>query len=277
MSHNPYQRYLIAFFAKVLDYRHTTDRLCRVLIADAKKYEPDTAVFNTNSSLIISDLSGPTDNGWELNFHTKVFRQTLKEHYGMEIDNLVSRECCYTYAQSFEAFETFLKDLLYYEATIDLSYKLYLTTLLPKNHELTRKSMPGGEKLYKALNKCAGPVLRKLFAVNNNGLKHRETFHALSQGRHAIVHTRSVIDISKVNNSDFQLDTFKYFFELVDFGDGFGEIRLDVKRYHQLTKRFSEYAYQIFKAISITRSFEYDYELLNISESFTSGPLPNRL
>jgi hypothetical protein len=272
---NPYKPYLIEFFTKVLDYRHTTERVCRVLLEDSKKYDSENAVYRTGSALIISDLSGPTDNGWELNFHTRVFRETLKEHYSTEIMNLVSRECCLTYAQSFEAFETFLKDILFYETTISAKFEAYVSKFLTPGSLLTRRTMPSGEKLFKVLNRVAGPSLKKLFAVNNVGLKHRETFYALSHARHAIVHSRSFIEMSKISASKIQLDTFKYFFDITESSNGLVEIRLDAPRYKKLLKRFPEYAFQIFKAISVTHRLEYDFELLKDSDTFTSGPPPH--
>ncbi len=270
--YNPFHPPLLVFFNKILEYRHTTDRVCKVLLEDAKRYDSEGARYFSGSALIISDLSGPTDNGWELNFHTGVLRQTLKDGYRDEIVKLVSRECCLTYSQSFEAFETFLKDILYYHVTQSEGFRNEVNAMINPNTKVTRKTMPGGDKLFKALNKAAGHIIKDLFTDNNLGLRHKETFTALSQARHAIVHSGSIVQLSKVNTSKLQLDIFNYFFDSEYLGNSHLAIKLDVPRYQKLLKRFSEYAFQIFKAMSINYDLEYDFKLFTGDEDLKDAP-----
>ena len=105
-----YQKHLIDFFEILLDYRHISGRINKVLREDNNRYSSEAAVIQFSSALVISDWSGPTDNGWEINFPTGVYSNTSKEEYEGEINSFISRQLCLLFAQSFEGFERFLKN-----------------------------------------------------------------------------------------------------------------------------------------------------------------------
>ena len=109
---NPYKEYLNKFFQSLLYYRHINDRINKVFKKEIEIYREDEAIIHFASALVISDWIGPTDNGWEINFATGIFAETEKDNYETEIERIFSRQLCLLYAQSFEAFEKYVKDCL---------------------------------------------------------------------------------------------------------------------------------------------------------------------
>src|SRR5690606_6070058 len=131
---NPYKIYLTKFFETITDFKHTYKRLNKVLLKDVEKYSAEGATYLSATSLIIGDWTGPTDNGWKLNYHTGVNKTTFKENYSNEIDKVLSREFGLAYAQCYEALETLLKEIIY----IKINTKEVFKNNLHKNKDYSR-------------------------------------------------------------------------------------------------------------------------------------------
>jgi hypothetical protein len=256
---NPYKAYLDDFFSTLLEYRHSTDRLNRVLKKDIEIYSKEEAQFFSSSALVISDWSGPTDKGWEMNFHTGVFKNTLKNNYEQEIQNLISRECCLMYAQSFEALEKYVKDCLFDKAGRDEELKKYIISLRNKQpFKFERGSMPGGDNLYRILKKTGGKTFTKYSKENNLNVKFSELWTVLSEARHSITHSRSIIGISKLNRSNHHTEIFDFLFNCSLIDNDSLLIQLDYYKLDRLIKRLSEFAYQILKILSIEDGIQWE-------------------
>ncbi|CAN1515637.1 hypothetical protein MCETHM1_00929 [Flavobacteriaceae bacterium] len=78
---NNYKKFLDDFFLTLLEFKHTSNRLNKVLTLDSQKFSEPGAIYRSNSALVLSDWTGKTDNDWELLFHSGIFRETLKENY----------------------------------------------------------------------------------------------------------------------------------------------------------------------------------------------------
>lgn len=257
---NPYKNILNDLFSTLLDYRHSTDRLNKVLKKDVKVYTKEGALLNSSSALAISDWSGLSDNGWEINFYTGAFTQTSKDSYEIEINKLLSREFCLMYAQSFEAFEKFLKDCLFSKANRDKKIKDYIITkILKKNNtEFERNIMPGGDKLFKILKKSGGKTFIKLSSENNLNLSFSELWTILSESRHVITHSKSYIKKQKINLSKHHSDIFNILFNSTEMDNELLLINLNYSKFDKLLKRLSEYAFQIFKILSTEEGIKWD-------------------
>jgi len=129
---NPYSSFLNKMYSTLLEYRHSTDRLNKVLNKDVEVYTKGGVNLNYSSALVISDWSGTKDNGWAINFYTGTFIETKRDAYEIEINKMLSREFCLIYSQSFEALEKFLKDCLFVKAKQDEEYENYIISLIPK-------------------------------------------------------------------------------------------------------------------------------------------------
>lgn len=259
---NPYKEFLDEFFSTLLDFRHSTQRLNKVLKKDVEIYTREGAVFGSTSALIISDWSGPTDNGWELNFYTGAYKETNKTSYEIEVNKMISRECCLMYAQSFEAMEKFLKDCLFRKASEDIILEEHIKSFC-RNKELKikREKMPGGDNLFKILKKAGSKTFVENSEDNNLNLGFSELWTILSEARHAITHSRSIISRQKINRSKYHLEILNDLFNSKRINDNSILIELDYHKFDRLIKRLSEFAFQVFKILSIEEDFKWEIRM----------------
>jgi len=256
---NSYKKSLDQLFEKLLYYRHISGRINKVFQKEIEQYSSDTAIIHFASALIISDWTGPNENGWDINFHSGITTETTKDNYKSEIEKIHSRQLCLLYAQSFESFERFLKDCLFERLGQDDNFRKSVITLLPKNQNssITRAKMPGGDHLFKALKKAGGASFKDFTSKNNLNIKFKELWTVLSEVRHAITHNESMIELKLVNKSEYHSDIFNYLFNSKSVSDDFLLIELDYGKFEKLIKRFSEFAFQIFKLLSIEEHIEW--------------------
>lgn len=255
---NTYRKYLDQFFEKLLYYRHISGRINKVFQKDIYTYTSEQAKIHFISALIISDWTGPTDNGWEINFHSGGSIETTKSNYESEIRKIFSKQLCLLYAQSFESFERYLKDCLFMIIGRDDKIKEYLINLLPKTQKLpiTRERMPGGEILFKVLKKAGGKSYHNFSSENNLNINFKELWTILSQVRHSITHNESALNLGLVYKSERHTEIFNFLFNSNLISEDFTSIELDYKKFERLVKRFSEFAYQIFKILSVEEGLE---------------------
>lgn len=60
---NPYKKSLDIFFETITDFKHSSNRINKVLLRDAQIYTVEESKYFSGTSLIIGDWTGPTDNG----------------------------------------------------------------------------------------------------------------------------------------------------------------------------------------------------------------------
>jgi hypothetical protein len=255
-----YKKSLDQFFEKLLYYRHISGRIDKVFQKEIEEYSSDKAIIHFASALIISDWTGPTENGWVINFHSGINTETTKDNYKSEIEKIHSRQLCLLYAQSFESFERFLKDCLFDRLGRDDNFKEFVISLLPKNRNssITRAKMPGGDNLFIALKKAGGESFKDFSSRNNINIKFKELWTILSEVRHAITHNESIIGLNLVNQSDYHYDLFNYLFNSKSVSNDSLLIELDYGKFEKLIKRFTEFAFQIFKLLSIEEHLAWE-------------------
>ena len=257
---NEYKKFLDEYFLTLLDFTHTSRRLNEVLTLDFKKYCQVGATYDSNSALIISDWTGETENGWVLPFHSGLFRNTTKENYQNEMISVLSREFCFLYSQAYESLEKFFKDCVFYKAKNNLLFSEQIKKIFKIDGELTRENIKGGEILYKAIKKIGKETLQTLSKENNTRIKFGELLKILSEVRHSIIHSKSVINKSKIHVTHYHVKIFEFLFSHSDIGSEKLIIQLDFKRFEYLLKKLAEFAFQIFKAISIEENLNWKYE-----------------
>ena len=257
---NPYKEYLDNLFENLLYYRHISGRINKVFLKEIRDYSEEKAIIHFASALVISDWTGPTDNGWEVNFHTGIVTETTKDNYESEVRKIFSRQLCLLYAQSFEAFERFVKDCLYNRIGRDESIRVYTISLLPKNQQssITREKMPGGGNLFKVLKKAGGVTFKNFTSKNNLNIKFSELWTILSEARHSITHKESLIESELIKKTKHHAEIFKFLFDSEEAHTNSLSIELDYQKFERLVKRFSEFAYQIFKILSLEEELEWE-------------------
>jgi len=254
---NPYKTFLDDYFDKLLGFRHSTNRVNKVLAKDVEIYLPDGAQFYSGSALVISDWTGPTDNGWEINFHTGIFKETVKEMYPAEIKRIISRECCLMYAQSFEALESLLKNLIFDKACRSSELERFILAKRKKGLTLTREKMPGGDDLFDIFKKFGGETYKAFSETNNEKVKFRELWTILSLTRHAITHSQSILRTSELKPTEYHFAIFEYLFDFETKDENRIEIQLDSKKFERLIKKLSEFGFQSFKIACIEDGLDW--------------------
>jgi hypothetical protein len=259
---NQYKEYLNHFFHTLLYYRHINGRINKVLKKEIEIYRQENSKIHLASALVISDWTGPTDNGWEINFHTGVRTETSKDTYEIEIKKIFYRQLCLLYAQSYESFETYLKDCLFQKIEQDKSLREYTMSLLPKSKQapFNREKMPGGYSLFKILKKAGGQSFKNFTSKNNLNVRFSELWNILSEVRHSVTHSKSYIQEDKISKSQHHIQIFNFLFNSVIVDDKLRIIELDYQKFERLIKRFSEFAFQIFKILNIEENLEWNIE-----------------
>lgn len=250
---NLYKKHLDNFFETVTDFKHTSNRLNKVLLKDVEKYTVEGARYFSGTSLIIGDWSGPTDNGWKLNFHTGIQKSTIKENYSSEIEKVLSREFGLAYSQCYEAFETLLKDFISVKISTDQNFK----KSLPANKDYSRERLRGGDDIFKLVKKAGGKRLKKYSNQNNNNFKFGEIFKVFSEIRHAITHSQGVLNSSKIPKDKYYQALFEHLLPLNKLDDDLILLKFDYKTLDDLLIYLSEFGYQVFKILSEEDKYEW--------------------
>lgn len=257
---NQYKIFLDNYFSTLLDFIHTSRRLNKVLISDVDTYSQTGSSYKSKSALVLSDWTGETDDGWELPFHSGLFKRTTEENYGAEVKSILSREFCFLYCQSYEGLERFFKDCVFYKIENDSEYKDEIQKIFKIEGFIFRENIKGGDLLYKAIKKIGKQTLLQLSKENNSNLHFKELLYVLSEVRHSITHSKSIINKSKIKLSPYHEKVFNFLFNFSESDNDQIHIELDFKKFEFLMKRLVEFAFQIFKAISIEEKLEWSYE-----------------
>lgn len=103
-ENNVYYPFLMMFYNRLISLKYNGFIMNKTMQATLQKYNygPQDRTISVNA-LIISDITGDTDNGWRLNFHTGVSKNVLAKNFDNEVTRLISVECCHLLAQGFEA------------------------------------------------------------------------------------------------------------------------------------------------------------------------------
>ncbi|MDW3210126.1 MAG: hypothetical protein R8N23_09670 [Reichenbachiella sp.] len=256
--YNPYNKYLDHLYEVVLDYRHTTSLICRILVKDVERISRGNTISENHSALILSDWTGPTEKGREINQHSNKYRYTGRENYATDIEYLIFRECGLIYAQVFELLEKFIQDCLYEKALKNYDLRAQILNHFKPNQPISRAKMPGGENLFKLLKKAAPRYYKNHSTSNNLNIDFKNFWCVISESRHALTHNRGYLQATKLKGHE-QEKIFHQYFNNIQFQSDFFIIQLDTENLTYLTKRISEFAFQIYKIISLEDGFDWKY------------------
>lgn len=257
---NQYKIFLDNYLTTLLEFIHTSRRLNKVLISDIETYTKTGSTFDSNSALVLSDWTGKTENGWFRPFHSGLFHNTSQKNYETEIKSVLSREFCFLYCQAYEGLERFFKDCVFYKIENDSKYKDENQEIFRIKGFIDRKNIKGGDILYKAIKKIGKKTLMQLSKKNNSNLKFAELLKVLSEVRHSVIHSKSIINVSEINLTSYHENVFNFLFNYSKINNDQMRVELDFKKFEFLINKLTEFAFQIFKAISIEEQLEWSYE-----------------
>lgn len=263
---NPYKTALNIYFDRLIKLRHNVDWINMQLlnsIAEYAKLDDDQLI--SGSSLIISDITGPTDRGWTINFYTGHKNITMAKEYEKEIHRLISIESCYAFAQSFEGLERFFKDIVWQKTQICPSFFDEIKGKKSGFINNVRGDYPGGKKLFHVVKKATGEDFLSSSQTNNYNLSFSEFWCVISDVRHAITHSQSKIKKTLVFKSLTHESIFNHFFMCNEYDQNILEILLNYDKLEKLIKSIAEFSFQIFKILSIQNDYEWAIKNDNVT------------
>ncbi len=253
---NSYYNDLRLFYERLIVLRHNAYFMNNMMNATLKSYSdvsPEHLI--SASALVISDITGVTDNGWDINFHTGISKSVFANGFNDEVARLISVECCYVLAQSFEALEKLFKNFVYEKCKLDDFFSEDIKT--EKINPQDRVTYPGGESLLKLIRKATKENFNSYSESNNYRLKFSVFWKTISELRHAVTHSQNIIKNEKIFKSNDYTNLARHFASFNPINENESEILLDYKKIDRLIKSIAEFAYQVFKILSIERGFEW--------------------
>jgi hypothetical protein len=224
------------------------------------------------SSLVIRDLTEFPEDKWARYYSSGIFSSQGEECF-QRINELLNRESAWTVSQGFEAFETFLKDiyanyLLLKQTEVDekilkkLDTKLRNLLLKPTRieywKEFVRMSNINNAELLKIMRGLS-PDLKKTEEYNTRGINLVEWYITVEAVRHATTHSNMLIQKNKMSSWSLNLKKMLHdYFPGNDTKSGGYVLEIDVKRAELNLVLFAEYAFVIFKSMSILNNYNYD-------------------
>lgn len=186
---NPYKKHLYNFFYKSNYYVHISYRFENLINKEFKNINSKQSDFYTSNALVVADWTGETDNGWDLPFHTGVFNITDNENYKKEMDRMKSRQNLINFAQNFEAFQGFLKNII-----------------IEKNEKIKRDHLRFNDKILEKLQEECGEKFVYFSSNNNRNFNFEILFNMFVKIRHSITHSSGIIEKNKIiKDSNSQL------------------------------------------------------------------------
>lgn len=230
------------------------------------------------SALVIRDLTEWPEDNWARYYSTGNFI-SYGESYLSNADDLIYREAAWTISQAYEAFETYLKGIsasYIYKNPDSVNQSLFtkhskslINSELKKNsleywNKFVRLSYRSGKDALNFLRKEA-PSLSEWEKQNNRNNNLTVWFKIVSEVRHATTHSNLLIDNAKLSSlPNTEVILMNKYFPGIRTKNGY-ELRITQKSAETALIFFGEYAFLLFKCLSIKNGYNWQ-ALLNQSK-----------
>ena len=236
--------YLDKYYDLLIEYKYTASRINKIFLAEIEKYSSEEAVFQTASTLILRDWSGKTDNGWAYAYPTDSIIYINKENHPEFVNNMLSKQFCLMYVQSFEGLEKLLRNFLFELAQIDVELRSIIEGKLKRGQVFSQKNIPDGDSLIEIINEIFDFFL---YQKNKIQFDLKTSFYILSKTRHFIVHNNYLLSKSKIFCSIDKGNLFEELFNYNSIDKDTIELKLDAEGFRKLMDFMCEFAFQILK------------------------------
>lgn len=231
----------------------------------------DISMIFSGASLVIRDLTEWPESGWATYYPSGAFSSKGEEYFKL-IKILLARESSWTISQAYEAFETFLKDV---SATLLLENQGLAETKKVEKFESDKKSnnlaktdiafwreyinyhyKTNTDKLKFLRKKC--PDISKGEMANNRAINLTEWFPVVEELRHSATHSDFIIHANRMKNwSKTKREILKGYFTGINTDQGY-QIDITIKDATFCLELFSEYSFQVYKFLSISRGYDWN-------------------
>lgn len=231
----------------------------------------DISIIFSGSSLAIRDLTEWTKDGWARYYPSGNFLSKGEEYFEL-IRVLLARESAWTISQAYEAYERFLKDisatLLFENQQLVETKKVEKFGSGKKSKNLTKAGIAfwrtyidyhyrtNTDKL-KFLRKIC-PDISKGETENNRVINLTDWFAVVEELRHSVTHSNFVIKTGRMKNwSKAKRGILKKHFLGNNIEQGY-QLYVKSKDATFCLELFSEYSFQIYKFLSISRGYNWN-------------------
>ncbi|MDR6808840.1 uncharacterized protein YdcH (DUF465 family) [Dyadobacter sp. BE34] len=257
---NPYQPSLQEFLGNINQLKIRSLHFKSVLEQSVKRYDNDLnreIQTITSSALIISDWTGPTENGWKLNHHSGIFNSIRQETYANDAYYMLSFHCQYSFVQMFERVNTLFKEWIMTRSSKNVAILEYRKETNKVMYD--RSTLPGGDKLFALVMKAAGEKAKKYSSKNHENIKFKEFWTVVSDARHAITHSQGRILKSTAFKTKYHEALFDRLFPESTEIDNCITIHMNYRNLDRVGTLLAEYAIQFFKSFSEQDNYEWDF------------------
>jgi hypothetical protein len=257
VNKNPLEDFLKKFFDSLVLLQQSQSLVEASLKGSIKNFETlkeeNTIMFF--NALIIGDWTGPDDKGWKINYPTGSDRIIRKEDFSLEINRLISYDCCYQFSQAFEKLQSLLKDFISYQLSIDEIFCKKSGFEINNEIQFYRSINLKRDKLLKLARKIFTEDGKKVLVI----IHFKEFWTVLATCRDAIVHSENIIKNKEIDNwTKYHFEVLKYVYpNAINQNNKDIHIVAERQDFSRGIIKIAEFGYQIFKQISIRHNYEW--------------------
>lgn len=231
----------------------------------------DISKIFSGYSLVIRDLTEWPKDGWARYYSSGKFTSKGEEYFEL-IKVLLARVSAWTVSQAYEAFEKYLKDIsatfLLENQQLAETKKVEKFKSAEKSNNLSMTDITFWREYLGYCNKTNTERLKLLRKIcsdiskgeteNNRIIDLKDWFGVVEEVRHSATHSNFIIKTSRIKNwSEAKRNILKEYFPGINLEQGY---RLDItsKNARFCLNLLSEYSFQIYKFLSISRGYDWN-------------------
>lgn len=276
-NENPYNQGLITFFDRLNflfgsynllgnQLKHLENLFKESL--EKNNYSPE--IIRAYCCLLMQDVTEKPESLSHFKYNTGKF-EIKGDEYFKHLNIVKIRQASWCISQSFEAFQSFIKNMIY------LTHELKPTCIVEKNRRIFENRCPQkskdnknylinfvdytyntNKKLLKFLKNYSN-YYKQFSNKNYRNLKFEDWLKFLSEARHAIVHNEMVIKYNKFDWESLNPRFMNKFFPGSLSAKGYS-LQFKNKNTRLNLETFLEYGFLIYKSLST----EMNYDIINI-------------
>lgn len=273
---NPFEGPCNELFAKLnmlygllIHLQNQLDGFRNLIVQQLDRSGFDASALTVGSALVIRDLTEWPKDNWARYYPTGSF--VTGGHEYLEVaDTLISRQSAWAVSQGYEAFETFLKDILAIhlhgqpanadqKALKKNSSRLKKSGLGPSDVEywrmFVRLAYRSGPEVLEFLRRLV-PEIERGEQHNNRAINLSDWFRVVSEVRHATTHSNLVIKSAQARDlSRTQRELLEQSFPGRLLANGY-QVDVTPPAAETAFKLFAEYGFLVLKSLSIARGYD---------------------
>lgn len=276
--HNPLQPPLDDLFVQLnllngllFHLNNQLDLFKKMLKEEWKDSGLDMSDLGAGTALVIRDVTEWPVDGWARYYPSGKFMSIGKEFFQVS-DQLIGRAALQTISQAYEAFETFIKDLVAYylhkhqdraqpEKIKKLHRKVEKKSCDPKDldywQRFVRLAYRNNEDLFGYLRILSSGV-EEAEKRNNRALDLTEWYAIVSEARHATTHSNGIIKNTRmIGWTSDKVELLKRFIPGIEINSGY-KMSPSFKEAEQSLVIFAEYGFALFKILSNTKDYNWN-------------------